>query len=128
MRRSSRTGAIPSEIGWLVDELDQIQERLRTLEAPSGEALSSTVAKLQALVTDIQAQLNAWNVGRWTNDQIDARIYAIVGSILAGNVTIGGQLNVLGNVTMPAARALDLSSASGRVTAWISGDGRLGHT
>lgn len=48
--RSSKLGAIPSEIGWLVDELDDFAQRLRTLEAPSGESLSSSVAKLQALV------------------------------------------------------------------------------
>lgn len=126
--RSSRQGAIPSELGWLIDELSDLSDRIRTLEAPSGESLSNTVAKLQALVTDIQSQLDAWNAGRWTNAQIDARIYAIIGSILAGNVTIGGQLNVLGNVTMPAARALDLTAASGRVNAWLAGDGRLGHT
>lgn len=50
MRRSSRTGAIPSELGWLVDELDSMSERLRTLEAPSGESLLATVEKLQGLV------------------------------------------------------------------------------
>lgn len=126
--RSSRVGAIPSDLGNLIDELDEVQRRLRILEAPSGEALSSTVAKLEDLVANIQAQIDAWAGTRWTNDQIDARIYAIVGSILAGNVTIGGQLNVLGNVTMPAARALDLSAASGRVNAWLAGDGRLGRT
>lgn len=130
--RSSKLGAIPSDIGWLIDELDSISQRLRTLEAPSGEALSSTVAKLQALVANIQAQLDAWTADRWTNAQIEAvidqKVAAYVGSILAGNVTIGGQLNVLGNVTMPAARALDLSSASNRTNAWLAGDGRLGHT
>lgn len=58
--RSSRQGAIPSDLGWLVDELDSFAERLRTLEAPSGEALGSTVAKLSSLIEDMQAQLDAW--------------------------------------------------------------------
>ena len=65
--RSSRQGAIPSDLGWLVDELDALSERLRTLEAPSGESLGSTVAKLSALVANIQAQLDAWVAGRWDN-------------------------------------------------------------
>lgn len=47
---SSRQGAIPSELGWLIDTLDSYEERLRTLEAPSGESLSNTVAKLQASI------------------------------------------------------------------------------
>ncbi|MGB4777429.1 hypothetical protein [Microbacterium sp.] len=50
MRRSSRQGAIPSELGFLIDELDEIQRRLGILEAPSGEAIGNTVAKLAALV------------------------------------------------------------------------------
>ena len=43
-------GSIPSELGWLVDTLDDYERRLRTLEAPSGEALGNTVAKLQASI------------------------------------------------------------------------------
>lgn len=46
---SRRQGSIPSELGWLVDELDDISERLRTLEAPSGESLSATVARLTSI-------------------------------------------------------------------------------
>lgn len=129
---STRQGRIPGELGWLVDELDGISERLRTLEAPSGEALSSTVAKLQSLVEDIQAQLDAWTASRWTNAQIDARIdskvAAYVSAILAGNVTIGGSITVNGTVNVPGARATGLSTASDRVVAWLAGDGRLGHT
>jgi hypothetical protein len=91
--RSSRQGAIPSDLGWLVDELDALSERLRTLEAPSGESLGSTVAKLQALVANIQAQLDAWVAGRWTNAQIDARIAAPPFSVsVAGNISTSGFL------------------------------------
>jgi len=48
--RSSRQGPIPSELGALIDELDDVQRRLRTLEAPSGESLGSTVEKLRASI------------------------------------------------------------------------------
>lgn len=44
---NNRRGPIPSELDWLIDTLDSYEERLRTLEAPSGENLSSSVAKLQ---------------------------------------------------------------------------------
>lgn len=117
--RSSRQGAIPSDLGWLIDELDEISERLRTLEAPSGEALSSTVAKLQALVTNIQAQLDAWNAARWTNAQIVTQISSQIGSTLAGNVTVGG---IFYNVP-----AYNFDITYTRRTAWLGNDGRLGY-
>lgn len=124
--RSSRRGAIPSDLGWLVDELDDIASRLRTLEAPSGEALGSTVAKLQALVADIQAQLDAWTATRYTNAQIDAKdtgvrndIQPAINATLAGNVTVGG---VFYN---PAAYNFDITYT--RRTAWLGNDGRLGY-
>lgn len=132
--RSSRQGAIPSPIGGLIDDLNDIKRRLSILEAPSGEALSSTVAKLQALVADIQAQLDAWAADRWTNAQIDARIdqkvAAYVSSILSGNVSIGGALTVQGAVRMPTVRSTDLTAAPNRVIVWQAGPGddRLGHT
>lgn len=121
---------MPSEIGPLLDTLAELQARVSTLEAPSGEALSSTVAKLQALVADIQDQLDAWTASRWTNSQIDARIATLIASYMSGNVSIGGDLNVVGVVTMPGVRNTDLSSASNRVTMWQAGPGddRLGHT
>ncbi|KJL25936.1 hypothetical protein RN51_00443 [Microbacterium oxydans] len=132
--RSSRQGAIPSDLGWLIDELDSFSDRLRTLEAPSGESLGNTVAKLQTLVSDIQSQLDAWAAGRRTDAQtdvvIDQKIAAYVAAVLAGNVAIGGALTVQGAVRMPTVRATDLSSASSRVTMWQAGPGddRLGHT
>ena len=36
-----RRGAIPSELGWLIDMLDDYGDRLRTLEAPSAEAMNN---------------------------------------------------------------------------------------
>lgn len=126
-----RRGPIPDELGWLIDTLDSYGERLRTLEAPSGEALSNTVATLKALVTNIQAQLDAYIGSRYTNAQIDAlidaKVSAAIAAVLAGTVTIGGGLTVGGTVTLPGARATNLGSASGRVAGWIAGDGRLGY-
>ncbi|NLA10340.1 hypothetical protein [Microbacterium sp. CJ77] len=138
--RSSRQGAIPSELGWLIDELDSTSERLRTLEAPSGESLGSTVAKLQALIANIQAQIDAWAATRWTNieiqNAINSTVAAYVASYLAGNVTIGGSLNVLadaqvnGAIRAPGVRATDLTAVGSRIVVWQGGpaDPRLGHT
>lgn len=43
--RNSRQGALPSEIGWLIDELDDFASRLRTLESPSGESLGNALRR-----------------------------------------------------------------------------------
>jgi hypothetical protein len=112
--RSANQGAIPSELGDLIDRLNDYEERLRTLEAPSGEALSSTVAKLQALVANIQAQLDAWAASRWTNAQIDGRIAAPPFA-----VSMGAELYV------PNAYNFDITYT--RRTAWLGNDGRLGY-
>lgn len=140
MARTSRQGAIPSELGWLLDELDDHSQRLRTLEAPSGEALGSTVAKLTDLVADIQSQIDAWAATRWTNAEIqnaiNSTVAAYVASYLAGNVTIGGALNILGDaqvmgaIRAPGVRATDLTAVSSRIAVWQGGpaDPRLGHT
>ena len=124
--RSRRQGSIPSDLGWLIDELDDISERLRTLEAPSGEALGSTVAKLTALVADIQAQLDAWIATRYTNAQIDSKdtavynqINPLIAATLAGDVTVGG------NLYNPNAYNFDITYT--RRTAWLGNDGRLGY-
>lgn len=124
--RSSRQGAIPSDIGDLIDTLDDILDRLRTLEAPSGEALGNTVAKLSALVADIQAELDAYLAGRYTNSQIDAKDAAVsaqinpaISAALGGNVTIGGEFR------SPNAYNFDITYT--RRTAWLGNDGRLGY-
>lgn len=119
--RSSRVGEIPSEIGWLIDELDDFSQRLRTLEAPSGESLNSTVPKLTALVANIQAQLDSWVAGRWTNAQITTEISSGITSRLAGNVNVGGSLSALDAVSFLVTGA--------RRTAWLEdATGRLGNT
>jgi len=124
--RSSRTGAIPSDLGKLIDDLNDIKKRLSILEAPSGEALSSTVAKLQALVTDIQAQLDAWVASRWTNAQITSQINAEISSTLAGSVTVGGNLLVNGTFRAPDAVGFNITGT--RRTAWLEdATGRLGY-
>lgn len=142
--RSSRQGAIPSELGSLIDELDDVQRRLRTLEAPSGEALENTVPKLQALVADLRSQVEAWAATRWTNAQILEQIAAAIAAAFAGNVAItgsltvngaiagasfstGGSLTAGGAVTMPEVFNTNVAALGGsRSTVWVREGGRLG--
>lgn len=53
MARSRRVGALPSDIGALIDELGDHEERLRTLEAPAGVQLAGTDAKTQANIIEL---------------------------------------------------------------------------
>lgn len=112
-------GSIPSELGWLIDTLDDYERRLRVLEAPSGEALGNTVAKLAALVANIQAQLDTYLGTRYTNSQIDAVAANAVASALAGNVTIGGAFYV--------PNAYNTNITWTRRTGWWGNDGRAGY-
>ncbi len=133
--RSSRQGALPSELGWLLDELDGFARRINTLEAPSGEALNATVKRLTDLVNNIQAQLDAYNAGRYTNTQIDSKV-ANPGNIspgtvnAAGDVGVGGALIVTGAATvggrLKAADAYTYITAAGRRQLWIGPDGSIG--
>lgn len=134
--RSSRQGAIPSELGDLIDELDDIQRRLRILEAPSGESLNSTVAKLAALVADIQAELDAYLAGRYTNTDIDNKDAAVqaqispavssgIASAFGGSPTVGGNLTVNGEMRVPNAYNTDITWT--RRTGWWGNDGRAGY-
>lgn len=125
--RNSRQGAIPSDVGALVDRLDDYAERLRNLEAPSGEALSSTVAKLESLVSDIQAQLDMWTASRWTNAQIVADTNARIASAFGGNVNIGGSLYLASTLVAPAVYSTDIGSVAGsRRAVWSHDNGTIG--
>jgi len=147
--RGSQQGRIPSELHHLIDTLDDIKDRLRTLEAPSGESingvlpklvaqqekLTATQAELATLVEGIEATLSAFIatgiqpiVDAAVNEAVASAVSAAVASALGGNLTVNGSLTVTGAVVLPGARATGLASASSRVTAWIAGDGRLGHT
>lgn len=124
----------------LAAELGELSRRLDLLEAPTGTSAYRTVAKLSALVNDIQAQLDAYNATRWTNAQIEAlidmKVAAYVGSYMSGNVTVGGAFRVLGDaqvdgaIRAPGVRNTDLTSVSNRIIVWQGGpaDPRLGHT
>lgn len=132
--RSSRVGAIPSDLGPLIDMLRDYGDRIQRLEAPSGETVNATVSRLTKVVADLSAlvanmeQVLTDFIQNDVNDIVDARIAIALASYFAGSVSIGGELLVNGAVQVPGARATDLSTAEDRVTAWISGDGRLGHT
>lgn len=131
---------------WIADQLKELKARIRDLEAPSGTQIYNTVSKLQALVEDIQEQLDAWVLTRWTNAEIDARIDQKIAAALAGNVTITGSLTVNGAIagaSFSTAGALTVGGAvtfpdvyntnivplgGSRTAVWVRDGGRMGHT
>lgn len=121
------TPAPGGDYGEIVRQLRDIKDRLSELESPSGTQRYQSVSKLSGLIEDIQQQLADF-IANDVQAIVDARIAIALASYFAGNISIGGSLLVNGTVTVPGARSTQLSSAPNRVTAWIAGDGRLGHT
>lgn len=135
MRRSSRQGAIPSELADLIDELDDIARRLSILEAPSGESLASTVQKLTDLVSNLQAKVDEYLASRYTNEQIDAFVagrapvvhthdQADVTGAWTKAVDTASGVTAQGPVLFPDAYGFEITYT--RKTAWLGDDGRLG--
>ena len=120
--RSSRQGAIPSELGNLIDELDDLQRRLRTLEAPSGETLSNTVAKLSALVAAIPVTLattvraSGFGLAAGWNTYATTTLVVPDGKTSAAILGIGAAMaldKTSGGLTSAKARILINGAASG---------------
>lgn len=132
-----RTGQPPTDLAGLIAELDTIDARLDSLERPTGEASYQTVAKLSALVSNIQAQLDAYNAARYTNAQINSLVASpgniAPGNVAAsGNITAAGGVNASGDVNVGGAlRAQSVYSttlASAYRAVWsTSVDGQLGY-
>lgn len=122
-----RTGQPPTELAPLIEELDEINARLDTLERPSGEQLAQIVEELTEWVTNIQAQLDDYLANdAYTKAQVDALV-ASPGNIAPGNVTASGNLTVAGQVRMPNVPVTVLTSAYFATYASTSDGGRVGH-
>lgn len=124
---NSRRGAIPSELSWLIDELASFDERLDTLEAPSGENLANAVAKLTDIVTNLQTYLDDY-IANDLPGIVTAEVAAQLAAAFAGNVTIGGELHVGGRVFFPTAPTR-VFVVEPRAIAWLdTSTGELGRT
>lgn len=99
-------------------ELRGIRERLEILEAPSGTSAYQTVKKLEALVENIQTELDQYMASRYTNAQINAMI-ASPGNISPGNVNSSGSVSAAGNVS--ASGQVSGGSFSTGGTAYVGG-------
>lgn len=134
-------------------ELKGIKDRLDLLEAPTGTSVYQTVSKLQALVSDIQQQLNDYIAnGTYNKTQLDSmfatrdsNLNNAVSNLNASKANVshthdqsqiggtwdkgvnngtGGEVRT-GNLY--AAQAYNTEITYTRRTAWLGNDGRLGY-
>lgn len=68
MPRNTRRGAIPSDLGWLVDELDSYGRRLDTLEQPTGSQANSNSSRLTAQIANLSKIVTYLTGLRFHND------------------------------------------------------------
>lgn len=115
-------GSIPSELGWLIDTLDDYERRIRVLEAPSGEAIGNTVAKLSALVAAIPITLattvraSNFGLGAGWNTYATTTLVVPAGKTSAAILGIGAAMaldKTSGGLTSASARILIDGAASG---------------
>lgn len=122
-----------SDLDRIAAEFGDLKRRLDELEAPSGTQAFRTVAKLQALVADLQTQVDAAIAqNSYTASTIDAKVqnppagsFVTGNRSVSGNDTVGGNLTVTGSVTAPNVYVTDITGT--RRTMWVQIDGRMGY-
>lgn len=109
----------------LIAQIQALKGRIGELESASGTQRYQSVPKLEALIDDIQAQLDAYNASRYTNAQIDSRIASPPSSVsVSGDVTASASLR---GQNLFATQAPGFNITGTRVAAWLeSATGRLG--
>lgn len=126
------TPAAGGELGELILQFSEIKRRLSDVESPSGTQRYQSVAKLSALIDNIQQQLDDYIANEaYTKAQVDARIASPPGGVAAaGNVSSGGDVTAaaaLRGQHLYAAQAPGFNITGTRVAAWLeSATGRLG--
>lgn len=126
------TPAGGGDLGQLLQELQDLKKRLSELESPSGTQRYQSVAKLSALIDNIQQQLDDYIANdAYTKVQVDAQVanppagVNATGDVSAtGDVTAGAALR---GQNLYAIQAPGFNITGTRVAAWLeSATGRLG--
>lgn len=126
------------DLGELIRQLTDLKRRLGEVESPSGTQRYQSVAKLSALIDDIQQQLDDYIANQaYTKAQVDSRIanppagVAATGNVSAtGDVVAGDEViatNGLRGQNLYATQAPGFNITGTRVAAWLeTATGRLG--
>jgi hypothetical protein len=105
-------------------ELRDIRDRIDRLAAATGTEAYQSVAKLQALVEDIQAQLDEYlSNDAYTKAQVDARI---TNPALVGNVSTSGSARFNGGLASTDVYGRLLTYGGPYTATWCHSDGTLG--
>ena len=70
MPKSTRRGPVPSELAWLIDELDDYRERIGALEAPDATTTAGVLPYLSSLKTLAAGGAPAVGTGTVANDNV----------------------------------------------------------
>lgn len=134
-------GHLPTELGFLIDMLEDFEQRIDNLEGPDVVARTGLVARVEAALADIEA-LNAGLQARLddyfatvvpglvasaVSAAVGPAVSSAVSSALSGHVTLDS-LTVNGDVNMPGVRSRNISSVANRVVVWTGGNGEMGNT
>lgn len=127
--------------------IQDLLDRVRRLETPTGTSMSSLVAQVQAALIGIDAKVQASIAANsYTKAQIDSKIanpgnispgnVSAAGTVSAAAVTSGGNVSAAGNasangttysggvVISPGSRNFNVTTSY--VAGWINGDGTFG--
>jgi len=138
MRNDPRTPV--DDLAKIAREIRHLQDQIDRLTAPSGTAAYQSVSKLQALIDNIQTQLDDYIAnGTYNKAQIDAMrasspgAFTVNGALeVNGNEHVDGTLGVDGNITTnalfvsPAAFSTVIGAT--RQALWVDNLGRIGRT
>lgn len=105
-------------------ELKRLHDRIDTLAAPSGTQQYQAVAKLTALVNDIQTQLNNFIANdSYTKAQINARI---TNPGLVGNVSTSASARFNGGLASTDVYSRSVTYGGPYTATWTHQDGTMG--
>lgn len=120
-----------AEVDRITHELRKLKDRIDELTSPSGTMAYQAVTKLQALVTDIQAQLDDYIANdAYTKAQVDAKIASpgaiSPSSVSASGSVVGAAARFDGGLASQDVYDRIVSGAGYRAT-WTASDGQIGY-
>jgi hypothetical protein len=132
----------PEPLAPLISQIQNLLERVRRLETPTGTSISNLVAQVQAALVGIDQKVqDSISANSYTKAQIDAKIAspgAISPTSVQASGNIGAQGTLAANGTISTGQSVSAQNliigvgshgfnvTTNYVAAWINGDGTFG--